>query len=106
MTKYMSAVSQSATVNAVQVATTAMIKEAVDIVYPNKKFILKNDAEPQSEQEDASIDIELLDAIIKEVKAFNEAAQNIGVTWQEDLIELKKTRDFIQLQNNSKLAKF
>jgi len=47
MTKYMSAVSQSATVNAVQVATTAMIKEAVDIVYPNKKFILKNDAEPQ-----------------------------------------------------------
>jgi len=48
----------------------------------------------------------LLDAIIKEVKAFNEAAQNIGVTWQEDLIELKKTRDFIQLQNNSKLAKF
>ena len=49
MAKYMSAVTQSGTVSAVQAATTAMIKEAMDVVYPDKKIIIKDNAEPQSE---------------------------------------------------------
>ena len=97
MAKYMSAVAQSGSVSAVQAATTTMIKEAMDVVYPDKKIIIKDNAEPQSEQEDPAVDLELLDAIIKEVKNFNEATKNIGVTQQEDLIELKSTRDMIQL---------
>ena len=46
MTKFMSAVSQSGTVSAVQAATTAMINEAMDVVFPDKKFVIKNNVEP------------------------------------------------------------
>ena len=67
----------------------------MDVVYPEKKFVIKDDVEPQSEQEDHSVDLDLLDAIIKEVKQFNEATKNLGLTWQEDLIELRATRDII-----------
>jgi len=41
-----------------------MVREAVDVVYPDKKVIIKDSIEPQSEQEDKQISVELLDAII------------------------------------------
>ena len=63
-------------------------------------MIIKDIAEPQSELEDKSLDLELLEAIIKEVKDFNEAVKIVGITQEEDLIELKETRDIISLKNS------
>ena len=95
MPKYMSTISLSNTIDAVKIATMAMIRETMDVVYPNKKFSIKDNVEPQSELEDNVIDLQLLEAIIKEVREFNESAKNIGITQEEDLIELKATRDML-----------
>lgn len=69
----------------------------MDTVYPDKKFLIKDSVEPQSEQEEHQMELNLLEAIIKEVKQFNEATRSIGLTFEEDLIELTTTRDAIKL---------
>ena len=55
-----------------------MVREAIDVVYPGKKVVIKDDVEPQSEEEE-KMDMELIDAVIKEVRSFNEAAKNYEI---------------------------
>ena len=52
MPKYMQCVAKSADVPEIQRDTIAMFKEATDVVFPGKRFELKDDVEPQSEIED------------------------------------------------------
>ena len=63
-----------------------MVREAMDVVYPGKKVVMKDDVEPQSEVEEGKMDMELIDAVIKEVRSFNEAAKNYEIANQEDII--------------------
>jgi hypothetical protein len=65
-----------------------MVREAIDVVYPGKKVVIKDDVEPQSEVEEEKLDLDLLDAVIKEVKLFNEAAKNFEIINEGDLIQL------------------
>ena len=52
MPKYMQTVLQSTSLAEIQTATVSMVKEAMDVVYPGKKVVIKDDVEPQSEVED------------------------------------------------------
>ncbi len=47
----------------------------------------------------------IIDTIISEIKLFNMAAKNFGIVYNEDLLQLKDTRE-IFLQKNSRLPKF
>ncbi len=82
-----------------------MVKEAIDVVFPGKKVVIKDDVEPQSEVEEVKQDVELMDAIIREAKLFNEAVKNYGITHEEDLFQLKEWKRTILLEN-SKMHRF
>jgi len=51
-----------------------MVKDAIHIVDPNKRVIIKDNVEPQFDKEDSQINLEMLDAIIKTAKIFKQAA--------------------------------
>lgn len=70
-----------------------MVKEAIDVVLPGKKVIIKDEVEPQSEIEENKQDVELMDAIVRETKIFNEAVKNYGITQEEDLLQLREERE-------------
>ena len=82
-----------------------MVKEAIDVVFPGKKVVIKDDVEPQSEVEEVKQDVELMDAIIRETKLFNDAVKNYGITHEEDLLQLKEWKRSFLLEN-SKMQKF
>ena len=86
MPKYMQAVLQSTSLSEIQTSTVQMVKEAIDVVFPGKKVVIKDDVEPQSEVEEVKQDVELMDAIIRETKLFNDAVKNYGITHEEDLL--------------------
>ncbi len=75
-----------------------MVKEAIDVVFPGKKVVLKDDVEPQSEVEEVKQDVELMDAIIRETKLFNDAVKNYGITHEEDLLKLKESKRSFSLE--------
>ncbi len=63
----------------IEAVTTNMVREAIEVVYPGKKFLIKDEVEPQSEVEDPKEDIDPLENIIRETKLFNEAVNYSGV---------------------------
>ena len=75
-----------------------MVKEAIDVVFPGKKVVIKDDVEPQSEVEEVKQDVELMDAIIRETKLFNDAVKNYGITHEEDLLQLKESKRMMSLE--------
>jgi hypothetical protein len=98
MPKYMQAVLQSTSFSEIQTSTVQMVKEAIDVVFPGKKVVIKDDVEPQSEVEEVKQDVELMDAIIRETKIFNEAVKNYGITHEEDLLQLKESKRMMSLE--------
>ena len=98
MPKYMQAVLQSTSLSEIQTSTEKMVKEAIDVVFPGKKVVIKDDFEPQSEVQEVKQDVELMDAIIRETKIFNEAVKNYGITHEEDLLQLKESKRMMSLE--------